>query len=299
MSKHHNPMGTPHNDCPKTQDFVAKTLVRTGRFKEHHPLTAPPWPAQYYQLHHSKLFNQLDDEKKTDILNKLGLDLLLGSFGIEKVGIGYCGRMSSTAETMEERLLFSMMGADEAVHYQLLCPYIPLELRSTYTSPFLSLMDQMLESDAPNILYYLSQIIIEGWGIYHYRALANQCMDPNLKAIIKQMLKDESSHHHTGKVLFKVNQLRKNDKAYILDSLKHYTDIIRLGTSQVIGVIDEVVGLSKNQKHELKQAIQQDKTTHYQLSIFKQLMSQPGMEAIVHDIERAGYFEVYPEAVIA
>lgn len=292
MSKHHNPMAVPHSLDSQAQKFIAKTLNRFGKSQAVSPLQSPAWPADFFGLDKSDLFKHLPEDKQTAILEQLSLSLLLDSFGIEKIGIAYCGRMSSTAPTMEERQLFAMMGADEAIHYQWLCPYIPHELRCSYQSPILEMMSQMLELDAPNVLYYLSQIILEGWSIRHYKALSAKCQDETLTHIIKQMLKDESSHHYTGKVLFNPKALSPIQKATIVDYLKWYTEIIRMAPSHIVQTVDKVAGLSKQQHQQMLESLEHQKSTQYKLSVFKQLMSQPGMESVVDEIDQAGYFEV-------
>lgn len=291
MSKHHNPMAVPHSLNPKANYFIQKSLERFDKEQSFTPLTSPPWKAEFFQLDQSKLFNALTQENQQAILDKLSLSLLLDSFGIEKIGITYCGRISSTAPTMEERQLFSMMGADEAIHYQWLSPYIPNALRTTYRSPILQMMEDMLTLDAPNLFYYLTQIILEGWSIRHYKALSSQCQDATLTQIIKQILKDESSHHYTGKVLFDASQMTKAELNTIIDNLKLYTDIIRLGTSHIVQVVDEIVGLTQSQRKKMLADLNHDKTTAYKLAVFKHLMNQPGMESVVADIEEQGYFE--------
>ncbi len=289
-------MSIPHSGDDKARKILDRTLKKYNRYQEPTPLKTPAWGPDFFLLKRSAFFATLHEDIQQTILETLSLSMLLESYGFEKLGIGYCGKLANIATNMEERQIFSLMGAEEATHFQWLVPYIPVEYQTSYMSPYLALMDEMIDIDVPNTLYYLVQIILEGWAIHHYKSLYSQCQDASLKNILKNILRDESNHHQIGKTFFEVQNLSLKDKAIIVDCLKGYTDFVRMGTGtkHIIKVIDEACGgLSSKHKQQLLDDLCFEQTTHLKLKLYKQLMCQPGLEEIIQTLEDQDYFKAY------
>jgi rubrerythrin len=285
-------MHTKHSGDEKANKLIHKYLNKYQRTQIYTPLKKPAWQAEFFLLNQSTLYNQLKEEQQQQVLHLCAQGLLLDSYGIEKIGISYCGKLANIAPSMEERQMFSLIGADEATHLQWLTPYIPESLRTQHLSPFLALMDQVIVLDNANMLYYLVQILLEGWSIKHYKALYDHCADEGLKKIIKNTLRDESMHHHTGKTFFNAAKLSDSDKKLILDRLKGYCELMRTGPYQVVQAMEQVLGeLSKQDKITLLEELNTQDTCHFKLQMFKQLMLQPGLESLVQQLIDEEYFE--------
>lgn len=283
-------INTPHSGDEKANQLINKYLSKHQRTQSFESLTTPPWDAKFFGLHQSSLFNQIKEEQQQAILFKISQFLLLESYGIEKIGINYCGKLANIAPTMQERQMFAFIGADEATHLQWLLPYIPEEMRTNYISPFLGYMDEVIVYNTANVLYYLVQILLEGWSIQHYKALYQGCQDEPLKQIIKDTLKDESNHHHTGKTFFSAAQFSDQDKAFVMERLKGYCDVLRIGPFQVVKAFDEVLGgLSVKDKTTLLDELKTLELSKLKMQMFKRLLVQPGLETMIQDLEDQGF----------
>ncbi len=258
------------------------------------------WDAPFFGLDKVALYQALPLDKQYNVLKQCTQDLLLESYFIEKTGIAYSAKLVLLAPSIEEKQMFSFIGSDEATHLSWIAPYIPQNLTTQPQGALLSLMNEVVSLDNANILYYLVQIILEGWGLKHYRILSDNCTNPELKHILKTIVKDEALHHHAGKTFFSASQLSQSDKKIIKDILKSYCDLLRVGPQAAATALSlSQGGLNIAQTTKLFDEINTQESSANKLSLLYQLMSQPGMESIVSEIEREGYFKPYPAHMCA
>jgi len=92
--------------------------------------------------------------------------MLAESWRIGRCGIDYCARMVRTAKDDDERRLFGLVGADEARHAGWLAP------GEQEPDPFNRFIAALAETGTPQALAFLLQVVLEGFGITHYSALA-------------------------------------------------------------------------------------------------------------------------------
>ena len=78
-------------------------------------------------------------------------------------------------------MLYSLFAADEAAHFHWIRAYAPAAaIADGPGNPFLRLLDELLRTEDAPTLCYLVQVVLEGWGIHHYHALAKASLDADL-----------------------------------------------------------------------------------------------------------------------
>lgn len=278
----------------KIDKLIHGFLKRKGALQQTSHCALPAWSAEFYGLQNSLQFQQANDEDQLHILSSCAQDLLNESYHIEKIGMEYCAKLTLIATTSEAQQLFSFMAADEATHLQWITPYIPENRRSQTNSLLLSLIHQVLVLNNVNLLCYLVQIILEGWGLLHYKQLSTYCIDPQLKQVFFNILQDEALHHQSGKTLFVGNQLSLSDKHILKEHLKAYCDLVRIGPQAIVQAVEKSLGgLLPRQRVELFTALKTTDTSQYKLNYLKNLMQQPGLEAVIQSLHDDGYFTPY------
>lgn len=285
---------THDNADEKTCNLIHAFLKKKERLQGETIHGMPLWPADFFQLDKSSLFQKSTIEEQYQILCYCTQDLLNESYFIEKIGISYAAKLVLLSTTTEAKQLFSFIGADEATHLEWILPYIPQAVRSQPTGPLLALIAEITQLNNANLLYYLVQIILEGWGLKHYKSLSQYCLEPNFKIILDKILQDEALHHHTGKILFSCEALTQHDLYLLKDTLKAYCDLVRVGPQSVIRAFDKAKGgLNRQAQITLFNELEGERTSQEKLELLFKLMNQPGLEKITQELFDEGYFTPY------
>lgn len=284
----------------KIQTLIHGFLKRRGALQESAPNRYPAWSATFYGLDNSRLYQQLSDVTQIQILINCAQDMLNESYFIEKMGLEYCAKLTLLSPCTQAKQIFSFIAADEATHLQWITPFVPEDHRITPKSPLLALIRDVIALNNEHILYYLVQIILEGWGLAHYKQLSKHCLDPLLQKVFADILQDEALHHQSGKTLFDSKRLSKQDKALIQDQLKAYCDLVRIGPQAVVSAVNVAIGgLNEKQCESLFNGLETEQRSKEKLTHLQQLMAQPGLESILQEVDDLGYFTPYPATTCA
>ena len=142
------------------------------------------WNEEFFLLSKSHIWKTLSEEKKTNILLKMNEHLLREAYYIENAGMLYAAKMNMLSETQEERSFFSIMGYEEACHLQSLKPFFNSNITEGSVPTFSNNIGKIiLEGDKPSNLF-LIQILLEGWGLSYYQALADKTQDIHLVQLL-------------------------------------------------------------------------------------------------------------------
>lgn len=282
------------------QKLIQSHLKRSNRNAIVHPHDSEMyWDAKFFELEQSTLFQTLSTNEKNNVLADCSHNLLLESYFIEQTGISYSAKLTLLAPTLEEKQMFSFIASDEATHLNWLSNFIKGAIPKPHGA-LINMIKQVIIIDKPNVLYYLVQTILEGWGLKHYNTLSKHCQNIDLKKILSDIIKDEALHHHTGKTFFDAKQLSQAERNLIKDILKSYCDLVRSGPQAVVQVMSKSLGgLNSNQKTDLFNQLSSEKKSFEKLLILKQLMLQPGMDTIVAELESENYFKPYSDHLCA
>ena len=275
---------------------ILSAALKDRRLSKIEGIDLPPWDAAFFKLESASIFQLATDEEKARILQMAGQALLAESYFIEKAGVGYMAKMTLMAETTEERMLYALFGADEAMHLSALKPLVPEADRLGTTDPFLRLLETVLESGDRAVLLFVIQVVLEGWGLSHYRSLSRGCCNPILAELFYSFLQAEAKHHSTGVTLFDSQRVSAASRQAIIDVLAAFLQMVQMGPQRVVGAIASVKGgLSRAQSIAVLEDLKTERHSGRRLKLLRSLMA-PVDSAITEALERKNLFSPLPAA---
>lgn len=253
------------------------------------------WDSTYLGLNKVKSFREATVEQQERIVKIANQDLLEEIYWVEQAGVGYMAKMVMLSETCEERLLYGLFAADEATHLSAISQFLP-------TSPvfnedtFLAYISSLLESPDKLLLMTLIQVILEGWGISHYRYLAENCLQPELTEVLRGFLEAESRHHALG-----VTHLRSCETypsqtlTSIRCALSYFLHMVQIGPQRLLNALEMGLGyLSINDKIKVLEELQTELHSNTRLKLLRSLMIGNVPDLIIQSLEEQGSFQAYP-----
>src|SRR5215813_5168214 len=176
------------------------------------------WSAAHFHLDKVAIFNDASADEQQEILLRCSESLLAEAYYIEKCGMYFAPKMCLLSESTEEKMLYSLFAADEARHFKQIAAFVSAQAVVDFLhNPFIQLLDDVLRHGKKTTLTYIIQVLLEGWGIRHYHALAGNTQDAKLKETLTTILKDEARHHGSGLILFNDQRLTANQLAEIVE----------------------------------------------------------------------------------
>lgn len=249
----------------------------------------PPWPAAQFGLDALPLYAQAGAATQREVLDHCAQGLLRESWLIERGGMEFCARMVLASEDASQRALYSLIGADEASHYAWLLPWLP---QLPQSDPFNDFLDHCVRTASPQLLAYLLQVVLEGFGIVHYAGLAGGCRDAALAATLRRMAEDEALHHAAGLAVFDHRRLGAAERAFLLDASYTFLQMIRSGPQRVVAALDQALGgIATAALPGLFDALEIQRSGADKLARLRRLMRQPGMEGLVDALAQRQAFE--------
>ncbi|MEM1252840.1 MAG: ferritin-like domain-containing protein [Cyanobacteria bacterium P01_H01_bin.21] len=249
------------------------------------------WQADYFNLGQVSLFQDASTVEQQQILKGLNQSLLQESVYIEQAGVGYMAKMVLMADSTQERMLYGLFAADETTHLAQLRPYVSSHtLLNEPDDPFLQLLSDIVESSDKAVLLFVLQVVLEGWGLTHYRSLARGCTHRPLRDLFQSFLQAESRHHGVGVTLFNQTQVSTDSKESILECLAMFLQMVRVGPQRVVSEIATTKGhLSRPQRIQILQQLDTVGHAHQRLQLLKSLMVSTG-NTIVSQLEENDLF---------
>ncbi len=234
------------------------------------------WSPDYYGLDRVHLFCSSNMEEKAAILHQINQGTIAETYFVEKMGVGYTARMVLLSETLEERMLYALFSAQETLHLSQVGRLFPdLDSEFSSTDPFLTFLSQLTESSDRALLLLVVQVVLEGWGLSHYRSLADGCADPQVSMLYRGFLQDETCHHAMGVISFQESQVTDNSYAAILEALGTFLRMVQIGPQRVIGAIEQVKGhLSVPEKIQILTELETERHSGSRLQLIRSLLQR-------------------------
>lgn len=255
----------------------------------------PYWNAAHFGLDKVKLFQDSRVEQQAEILRLCGANLLEEAYFVEKAGVGYMAKMVLLAETTEERMLYALFSSDEVTHLAQISQLLPDKEPIITDNAFLRFLADLVETDDKTVLLFVLQVMLEGWGLSHYRSLAKGCLNHELSSIFEQFLQAESQHHAAGSTLFNQRQVTKESRATIVETLALFLQMVQVGPQSVVAAIEAVLGhLSRSQKIRLFEELDAETHSGTRLNLLRSLMRGEKAGTIVQELEERGAFQPLP-----
>lgn len=278
----------------KLNRVLLATLEKKPRLPE--SIDCAPWGADCFSLAYSPLFNDASLAEQHQILQLASQSLLGESYAIEKAGVGYMAKMTLLAETTEERMLYSLFGADETTHLAQLTPFVIGMDRLDETDPFLRLLESLLETLDRSALMFVIQVVLEGWGLSHYRMLSKTCRHPALSALFRSFLQAEARHHGAGILLFDRAELSEESRVLIVETLAAFLQMVQVGPQRIVDAIAQVKGgLSRDQRIRLFTELDTETQSGMRMELLRSLITSAAPD-IAETLDHKGLFTPLPPA---
>jgi len=228
-------LDAPHWPQDAALDSILGSLLRRRpmQLPDAPPDPAALWPASSFGLDRVTAF--LESPRQSEILRRCASERLAEALYVEKLGLAFCAKMTLLAETAEERMLYALTAGDEATHYHWLSRFTP---GPPAPSPFLALLGNWIERGSRGALTLLVQVVLEGWGVHHYRLLGRDCRDALLANVLREIVIDEARHHGSGTRLFAQRALDDDDRDEIVDGLRKLLDLVRCGPQAIVAALE-------------------------------------------------------------
>lgn len=256
-------------------------LRRRGALQAPRPIESP-WDARHFGLDRSPTFAGLDPAQRAAALQECGRGLLEEAYFIEKLGLAFSTKMALLAESTEERATHCLFAADEAVHLAKVASFLSSPPESPGADPFLALLGRIIEDMPPAGSRLLIQILLEGWGIAHYRALARGCRDAGLSEALSSIAKDEVLHHRSGAALFNGRRLAGAERREARRALGELLDMVRAGPLRTVAAVERARGgLTRAQRDRLYRELDGERHVADRLALLRGLLDSAGAGALV------------------
>lgn len=256
------------------------------------PAPLPLWLPEYFNLEKTKAFKNANEEERANILSGSSQALLEEALYIEQSGMAYAAKMSIMADTIEERMLYGLFAADETTHYHQVRQFLPEQGRTCEPSEFHSLLTSLIEEGDRESLVFIIQVVLEGWGLTHYRSLAHGCQSEEFTEVLKGILRDEARHHGSGVILCRDRGLPDSSRDYVNQILSTFLYMVQLGPQSVLSAVERSTGgLTRRQKIELFGELDGMGQSQERLNLLKGLMQEDGFSHIADYLESKGSFQ--------
>ena len=219
-----------------------------------------------------------------DVVARCANDRLSEALMVEKLGLASCAKMTLLATSEEERMLYSMIASDEAMHFYWLSHFISQPLPP---SPFLSLLAEIIENGTQTMLTMIVQVVLEGWGVEHYRSLAHDCANRELREVLRQIVIDEVRHHESGTRLLARREVTIPERDAIVAILARLLAMVQCGPQSVVAAIAPRTRAEAVQWFE---GLDAENDSRRKLLLLRTLIAEANVEGVVEALDARGAF---------
>lgn len=245
---------------------------------------APFWPSSFFELERLSAFRGAGPDVQDAIVRHCGEGLIQEALHIETIGLAFSARMVLLADTVEERTLHALFAAEEAAHLSGLSRF---GVRRPAQDPFLALLAELVAAGDRPSLVLVVQVVLEGWGLDHYRRLARASTDVALTDVLEGIVRDEARHHGSG--LLAAPRLGHSDAT--LDVLTRFLDMVRRGPQAVVGALEAHAGpLARSARLRAFTELDTENHSARRLDLVRELLLRAGAQPVVTALDARGSF---------
>jgi rubrerythrin len=273
--------------------ILDRALDQYGGSAPSTPVPEILWGPERYGLERSPVFLSLDSDSKDEVLRKISRWNLSVSLHIEKSGHSFAAKMALLAERMEEKSLYCLISAEEAIHLRLFENFIRFEPAPvTDCHPMLAPLARVIRDGSREACLLMVQVLLEGFGMGHYRSLMEDCRDPALVQVFQRILRDEARHHGAGLVLAKESKSRGEERDEVFESAREVIAALQ-SADWVLRALEEAAGpLSRGERQKHLEAVGQRKVLEERLRSAREMLLKAERDQLVNRLEREGVFRV-------
>lgn len=249
------------------------------------------WDASSYDLNSSSFYNNvLNDEEQNNVLSVLSRARLEEAYHIEKCGIAFGAKMILASSSFEERKLYAHFTAEESEHLAMIESFLKDISVAGLSNSFLDYLSNLIETAPKNVLTFIIQVVLEGWGLEHYGNLAKSCNSVDLKKTLNKIVQDEASHHGSGLLLFNEEDLSDDEFQLAISAFETFLNMVKIGPFSVYQTIHEVNNDVKKDSLLFLSEIKAQEQTEVRLKLLKKLALKSGAKKIVAECEKRELF---------
>ena len=249
------------------------------------------WDASYFGLDKVRIYKEMKDSQKEDVLRLCSGSLIEEATFVEKSATCFTSKMTLLSETTEERMLYSLFAAEEVAHYHAMLSYLPNEELPKKPNPFIALLNAVLEDGDKTTLTFIIQVVLEGWGLTHFAGLGELCREQDLKDTFRWFVKHEARHHGSGVLLFNQVPPSASQLEYIVEIMIEFLHMIQIGPQSVLASLMKIRGdLTLNDFSDACRAMDSEMATKTKLGKLKSLMHGEHSKIIVEKLDSYGAF---------
>lgn len=251
------------------------------------------WGPERYGLDRSPVYLGLEPEAQDEVLQKISRWNLSVSFHIEKSGHSFAAKMALLSERMEEKSLYCLIAAEEAIHLRLFENFIRFEPAPVADChPMLAPLARVIREGSREACLLMVQVLLEGFGMGHYRSLMEDCRDPALVQVFQRILKDEARHHGAGLVLAKESKSGGEERDEVFESAREVIAALQ-SAEWVLRALEEVAGpMSQDARKKHFEAVGQVRMLEERLRSAREMLLKAERDQLVNRLEREGVFRV-------
>ena len=253
--------------------------------------TGPVFSAEHFGLDRVPLFAAASDDEKRAVLTAAGKDRLDEAVIIEKLGMAFSAKMLLLSNDATARSVYALFGADEARHLALLSAHHH-DPANVEPNVFHRLLSDLIDDGDRASLAFVIQVVLEGWGLSHYRGMRDDTTSDTLRAVFDRILDDEVRHHASGKVVHEELGLSGRSLDYTVEVMAGFCDLVRLGPVSVVDAVDAGLGgISRAQRLDCYRALEGEVHAAARLALLRKLM---GEGDVVRALDERGLFSPAP-----
>ncbi len=233
------------------------------------------WGPECFGLINTPLYTNMSPNDQEKILNMISQSLLEEAYFIEKAGIAFAAKMCLLSETTQEREMYAHFAHQEANHLSMIREFLESDIYET--SELLEMFADLIQNGDKQCLTYVIQVLFEGFGLSHYKQLAQNCVDPTLSLAFDLILRDEAQHYRSGMALFDKSGLTEDQTKWISDAEVLFETHIQKGPVHVINALLQVYGkLHLNDYNQLLKDLRVPEQITMGLTVFNRLKEDYG-----------------------
>ncbi len=264
------------------------------------PLPGADFAGQYWDdtqwgLDRSAIFRSMSSASREQVLRRLSQQSLTLAYFIEKSGLHFGAKMILLAESVEEKSLYSLMVGEETLHRKMIELFLVEQPGSKYEfHPLLPALSEIITGSSREVLIFIVQVLLEGFGIMHYHSLREGCKDPQLRAVFTNVLQDEANHHGSGLLLWSQSTVSANDHDRIFEATRIFMKALVSANWVSQAIEAEGRAMTNNEKEDFLREIDWEGRIGERLKKIRTLIEKSGHRTLTESLEREHLFAVAP-----
>ncbi|HMX69217.1 ferritin-like domain-containing protein [Accumulibacter sp.] len=200
------------------------------------------WNAAFFRLPYTRYWHSAKQVERDALLARCTANVLGEALGVEAQAMDYSAKRVLAADNLIEKQVYSLIAAEEARHHRWLSGLQPTVVESGTPAAFAGLLARLVREASPLAQSYLLQIVLEGWGISHYRRLAAASLDAGATRLFAAIAQDEGLHYAAGIAHFDASRLTGAERAFIRIALAELCTLLACGPLAVLHEVERSAG---------------------------------------------------------